>query len=139
MTDPQFFVTRGFGDALHAESHYSQAVRVGDRIETSGHGGWDAAWKFPDSIEQEIVQTFDNLEQTLQLAGTSWREVVAVSSFHVGPTHATTFGDVQLSVMSAEFERRMAGRAPIWTAVGVTALGDPKMRVEVRVTAIATR
>jgi len=35
-----------------------------------------------------------------------------------------------------QFIQRMGDRAPIWTAVGVPALGDPKMRVEIRVTAV---
>ncbi|MFI6047307.1 hypothetical protein ACIA8C_37215 [Nocardia sp. NPDC051321] len=37
--------------------------------------------------------------------------------------------------MVAQFRKRMGERAPIWTEVGVPALGAPKMRVEMRVTA----
>jgi hypothetical protein len=38
--------------------------------------------------------------------------------------------------MVEQFRRRLGDRSPIWTEIGVPALGDPKMRVEVRVTAI---
>ena len=40
--------------------------------------------------------------------------------------------------MAQQFINRMGDRAPIWTAIGVPALGDPKMRVEIRVTAIVS-
>jgi enamine deaminase RidA (YjgF/YER057c/UK114 family) len=45
-------------------------------------------------------------------------------------------GDSHNRVMVEQFRARMGDRAPIWTQVGVAALGAPKMRVEIRVTAI---
>jgi len=39
--------------------------------------------------------------------------------------------------MVDQFHKRMGDRAPIWTQTGVTALGAPKMRVEIRVTPMA--
>lgn len=135
MTKPEFFTTPGYGDKLLRESHYSQAVRVGDRIDTSGQGGWDENWNFPSTLEDEIIQAFNNVERTLATAGASWRHVIQVNSYHVDVADGS-FGDVHINVMAEEFTRRMGHRAPIWTAVGVTALGDPKMRVEISVTAI---
>jgi enamine deaminase RidA (YjgF/YER057c/UK114 family) len=38
--------------------------------------------------------------------------------------------------MMERFRHDMPDHAPIWTCLGVAALGDPKMRVETRVTAI---
>jgi len=38
--------------------------------------------------------------------------------------------------MTERFRHHMPAHAPIWTCLGVAALGDPKMRVEIRVTAI---
>ena len=38
--------------------------------------------------------------------------------------------------MVAQFRKWMPDRAPIWTETGVTVLGLPKMRVDIRVTAI---
>jgi enamine deaminase RidA (YjgF/YER057c/UK114 family) len=34
--------------------HYNQAVRIGDRVETSGQGGWDDDWNFPEDIETGV-------------------------------------------------------------------------------------
>ena len=40
-TSVEFFVTPGYGEKLRGMLHYSQAVRIGDRVEISGQGGWD--------------------------------------------------------------------------------------------------
>ena len=42
MTKPEFFDTPGYGEIARTRNHYSQALRIGDRIEISGQGGWDA-------------------------------------------------------------------------------------------------
>ena len=73
MNRPQFFSTPGYGDTQLAATHYGQAVRIGDRVETSGQGGWDDEWTFPGILEDEIVQAFQNVERTLAEAGATWR------------------------------------------------------------------
>ncbi|TPQ22009.1 Rid family hydrolase [Streptomyces sporangiiformans] len=135
MSRPEFFATPGYGETQLARMHYSQAVRVGDRVETSGQGGWDDGWNFPESLEDEIVQAFENVERTLAEAGATWRDVIAVNSYHI-PTSADFIGEVHNRVMVEQLRERMGDRSPIWTEIGVPALGAPKMRVEIRVTAI---
>ncbi|MGV9380507.1 Rid family hydrolase [Nonomuraea sp. NPDC003707] len=135
MSMPEFFATPGYGETQLANMHYNQAVRIGDRIETSGQGGWDDDWNFPESLEDEIVQAFDNVERTLALAGATWRDVTHVNSYHI-PDSPHFIGEVHNRVMVEQFGKRMGDRAPIWTETGVQALGAPKMRVEIRVTAI---
>ncbi|MFG1640116.1 RidA family protein [Amycolatopsis sp. NPDC049252] len=132
---PEFFVTPGYGPKHLEALHYSQAVRIGDRVEISGQGGWDDNTVFPESLEDEIVQAFENVERTLATAGASWTDVVAVDSFHI-PTAADTIGDDHTKVMVEQFRKRMGDRAPIWTQIGVAALGAPGMRVEIRATAV---
>ena len=122
----EYFVTPGYGEGLS----YSQAVRIGDRIETSGHGGWSDGGSFPESRHDEIVQTFSNLERTLAAAGASWANVVSVSSWH------THLGDEDFASMVGELRARIPSHAPIWTCVGVTGLGHPKARIEIAVTAV---
>lgn len=135
MTVPQFFATPGYGDTALKSLHYNQALRVGDRVEISGQGGWDDKFNFPADLEEEIVRAFDNVERTLALAGATWRDVVSVNSYHI-PESEVEIGDSHNRVMVEQFRARMGERAPIWTQVGVAALGAPKMRVEIRVTAI---
>ena len=71
-----------------------------------------------------------NVERTLASAGAAWQHVTQVNSYHVG------FPDEVNQTMTERFRHYMPDHAPIWTALGVAALGDPKKRVEIRVTAI---
>ncbi|MEV4802593.1 RidA family protein [Nonomuraea sp. NPDC049421] len=135
MSEPEFFATPGYGDRQLTTMHYSQAVRIGDRVEISGQGGWDDDFRFPESLEDEIVRAFDNVERTLATAGATWRDVVAVDSYHI-PDSPDFIGEVHNRVMVEQFRKRMGDRAPIWTEIGVAALGAPKMRVEIRATAV---
>lgn len=135
MSAPAFYTTPGYGDKLEAMLHYKQALRVGDVVHISGQGGWDDDFNFPADLEAEIVRAFDNVERTLNLAGATWRDVVAVDSFHI-PTAPDTIGDDHTRVMVEQFRKRMGDNAPVWTQLGVAALGAPGMRVEIRVTAI---
>lgn len=132
MQKPSFFITPGYGQRLYEALHYSQAVRIGDRVEISGQGGWNDNLDIPASIEAEIAQAFQNVERTLATAGASWEHVVHVNSYHVGG-----FPPVVNETMTKLFRSYMPDHAPIWTQVGVAALGLPTMRVEIRVSAIS--
>jgi enamine deaminase RidA (YjgF/YER057c/UK114 family) len=134
-SEVQMFATPGYGETMLAERHYHQAVRIGDRVEISGQGGWDDDLNFPESLEDEIVRAFDNVERTLATAGASWRDVVHVNSYHVAG-EADSIGWAHNGVMIDQLRKRMPDRAPIWTETGVTVLGAPGMRVEIRVTAV---
>lgn len=130
MDKPEFFATPGYGEMFLEKMHYSQAVKIGNRVEISGQGGWDDHIKFPDRLEDEIAQAFANVERTLATAGASWNDVVHVNSYHVGFPPETNATMVRL------YRQYMPNRKPIWTQAGVAALGDPHMRIEIRVTAI---
>jgi enamine deaminase RidA (YjgF/YER057c/UK114 family) len=106
-------------------------VRIGDRVEISGQGGWNDDLVIPESIEDEIAQAFENVERTLATAGANWGHVVHVNSYHVGG-----FPPVINETMARLYRHYMPDRAPIWTQLGVEALGLPAMRIEIRVTAI---
>jgi enamine deaminase RidA (YjgF/YER057c/UK114 family) len=133
MEKQEFIVTPGFGERFREAMHFSSAVKIGNRIETSGQGGWNDDLEIPQAIEDEIAAAFRNIELTLAQAGATWRDVVHVNSYHVGgfppPVNETI---VKL------YRQYMPDHAPIWTQVGVEALGLPTMRIEIRVTAILT-
>ncbi|MHC8286119.1 RidA family protein [Pseudomonas sp. XS1P51] len=131
MNTPDFFVTPGYGETLRNASHYSQAVKIGNRVETSGQGGWDDELQIPESLADEIAQAFRNLERTLATAGAGWEHVIHVNSYHVGG-----FPPEVNEVVTRLYRHYMPDHAPIWTQVGVAALGLPTMRIEIRVTAI---
>ena len=131
MQKPSFFMTPGYGERLYELLNYSQAVRIGDRVEISGQGGWNDNLEIPESIEEEIAQASSNVERTLATAGAGWGGVVHVNSYHVGgflpPVNET---------IAKLFRRYMPDHAPIWTQVGVAELGLPTMHIEIGVTAI---
>lgn len=133
MNQPEFFVTPGYGERQRRRYHYSQAVKIGNRLELSGQGGWNDAWEFPVPLTEEIAQAFRNVERTLATAGANWEHVIHVNSYHVGlDGHEEEINQA----MVERFRHYMPNHAPIWTCLGVAALGDPKMRVEIRVTAV---
>lgn len=127
----------GWGTLAAKEIGYSQAVRVGDRIETSGQGGWDpnltslSDLKFPNDIREEIAQAFANVDLNLRDAGgKGWSQVFRVNSYH------TVLNDEVNAIMKEQFEKWMPEHKPIWTEVGVTVLGGGEaMRVEIEVVA----
>ena len=104
MSTVEFFVTPGYGDRKLEKFHYSQAVKVGNRVEISGQGGWNNDSEFPNSVEEEIIQAFENVERTLALAGAFWKDVVHVNSYHV-PTATDFIGDEHLSTMTDQFRK----------------------------------
>lgn len=133
MDKPEFFVTPGYGEKFRKALHYSQAVKIGNRIEISGQGGWNDDIQFPESLEDEIALAFRNVERTLATAGASWADVVHVNTYHVGG-----FPPVVNETIAKLYRHYMPNHAPIWTEVGVEALGAPQMRFEIRVTAIVS-
>jgi len=133
VTQPQFFTPSGYGDMLRETFHFMQAVRVDDRVETSGQGGWHPDFTFPATVREEIVNAFTNLGRVLELAGASWKDVTHINSYHV------PMSDEALSVVVEQFRAHMPDRPPIWTCLGVPALGNSNMRVEIRATAILRR
>lgn len=135
-TTPTFHVTPGYGVTARDLLGYSQAVRIGDRVETSGQGGWNDDLVVAEDLEQEIVQAFDNVGRALAEAGATWADVVHVNSYRKVEPGAESIGDGHNRVMVREFRNRLGGRAPVWTQTGVTVLGLATMRIEIRVTAL---
>lgn len=131
MDQPTFFVTPGYGEMFREKLGYSQAVKVGNRVDISGQGGWTDDLQFPERLEDEIALAFENVARTLATAGAGWEHVIHVDSYHVGGFPPEVNG-----TMTRLFRQYMPDHAPIWTELGVEALGDPRMRIEIRVTAI---
>ncbi|KAI9482922.1 MAG: Endoribonuclease L-PSP/chorismate mutase-like protein [Benjaminiella poitrasii] len=118
--------------------HYNQVMKYGNMIECSGQGEWsiteDGLGFTYTSLKEEIDQAFKNIEYVLNSAGASWKNVYKANSYHVNFKNTTDL----MTTMFPKLHRKYMGEdnAPIWTCVGVTALGDKGMNVEVQVTAI---
>ncbi|KAL5339963.1 putative L-PSP endoribonuclease family protein [Aspergillus crustosus] len=109
----------GMGQLLSNKNKYSQAVRIGDKIECSGQGGWNPTiGTFPPSVPHQIAQAFSNIDLSLRTAGgKGWEQVYKVTSYHVG------FDEEAHEAMVRGFEEWMPGHRPIWPELGVAKLG----------------
>ncbi|KAJ5736367.1 uncharacterized protein N7483_001492 [Penicillium malachiteum] len=131
MSHLQYYSYEGVGQKNKKDFLYSQAVRIGDRIECAGQGGWDPkTGVFHREINAQIDQAFANIDLNLKDAGgKGWEQVFRVNSYHV------PINNEALDAMVRNFKRWMPNHQPIWTCVGVTRLGEDDMRVEIEVVA----
>lgn len=149
MSHLQYYSYEGLGQKQKRDFWYSQAVRIGDRIECADQGkrppyrpltkcainistgGWDPkTGVFHREINAQIDQAFANVELNLKDAGgKGWEQVFRVNSYHV------PINNEALEAMVRNFKRYMPNHQPIWTCVGVTRLGEDDMRFEIEVVA----
>jgi enamine deaminase RidA (YjgF/YER057c/UK114 family) len=115
------------GSTFEQEIGYSRAVVDGDWIFVSGTTGFDyAAMTIADDVVEQTEQCLKNIEAALAKAGATLRDVVRVtyvlpdaSEFpRCWPTLRKYFGEVRPAAMMIS-----AG------------LADPRMRIEIEVTA----
>ncbi|CAO2651865.1 Nn.00g001480.m01.CDS01 [Neocucurbitaria sp. VM-36] len=87
MSHLQYFDYPGFGERSKRELNYSQAVRIDNRIEVSGQGGWDSLTEeYPEDIAKEVDQAFDNVEHAIQQAGgKGWDQVYKICIYITVP------------------------------------------------------
>lgn len=118
--------TKAMADAFH----YSQATRVGNTIWVSGQVGVDAMMTPADGMEAQARLAFQALKAALEGAGASLADIVELTTFHTDLR-----GEIQaFARVKDEF---LPDRYPSWTAVGVTQLALPDLRVEIRAVAVA--
>ncbi|PYI28096.1 L-PSP endoribonuclease family protein [Aspergillus indologenus CBS 114.80] len=131
MSHLKFYAYEGHGVRQQKVFRYSQAVRIGDRIECSGQGGWDPkTGEFEKEINAQIDLAFSNVELCLKDdGGKGWSQVYRVNSYHV------PINNEALDAMVRNFKKYMPDHEPLWTCVGVTRLGEDDMRVEIEVVA----
>ncbi|KAI6379812.1 hypothetical protein MCOR25_001944 [Pyricularia grisea] len=132
MSSPSFFTYSGFGQKLSDDAHYSQSVRLGDEIKTSGQGGWDTqTGKISEKYEEELDQAFTNLDVALKDAGGKGLEqVYKVNMYLTIEMTEEVFGQT-----AAVIKNRFPNHRPLLTVVGVTNLAFPEMHVEIEVSA----
>ena len=115
------------GSPFEAEIGYSRAVVDGDWVFVSGTTGFDySTMTIADDLVEQTEQCFRNIEAALAQANASLRDVVRVNYVlpagndfsRCWPTLRKHFGDVRPAAMMIS-----AG------------LADPRMRIEIEVTA----
>ncbi|KAK4160399.1 Endoribonuclease L-PSP/chorismate mutase-like protein [Cladorrhinum sp. PSN259] len=131
MSHLSCFNYKGFGEAKCKELWYSQAIRVGDRIECAGQGGWDPETQVvKKDISDEIDQAFSNVDLALKTAGgKGWCQVYKIN------VYTTVMNEEAIGALVRNLQTWLPDHQPIMTAVGVNALGLEGMRVEIEVAA----
>lgn len=95
---------------------YSQAVRVGDLVFTSGQGGFDADGNLVEGIEAQLRLALANLDASLQAAGASLDSLVKITLYLESPADLDAWRAVRAEVLSPPF--------PATTAVSAALLFD---------------
>jgi len=116
------------GSTFEEQIGYSRAVVAGDWVFVSGTTGFDySAMTIPDSLIEQTEQCLKNIESALRQAGSSLQDVVRV-------TYVLPSGD--------EFEqcwpvlRKYFGEVRPAAMMISAGLADPRMKIEIEVTAL---
>lgn len=117
-------------ETMYDTLHFAQATRVGNMIWVSGQVGIDAAMKPGNDMEAQARLAFQSLRTVLEAAGATLADVVELTTFHTDLRG-------EMRAFARIKDEYFPDRYPSWTAVGVTQLALPELRVEVRAIAIA--
>jgi len=119
------------GSPFEAQIGYSRAVVAGDWVFVSGTTGFDyTTMSISDDVVQQAEQCFLNIQTALQQAGASLDDVVRVN--YVLP-------DASLFEACWPVLRKHLGRARPAAMMVSAGLLDPRMKIEVEVTALKAR
>ena len=116
------------GSTFEAEVGYSRAVVQGDWIFVSGTTGFDyATMTIPDDLAAQTEQCLKNIESALTRAGSSLRDVVRVT--YIVPNGA------DFPQCWHVLRKYFGPVRPAATMISA-GLADPRMRIEIEVTAL---
>jgi len=108
--------------------HFAEATVVGNTIWVSGQRGYDSNDEIPEDPDEQARIALRNIESVLQRAGAALDDIVLMTSYHVDIDDLAGFRKVKDEFIRPPY--------PSWTVVGVAALADPAMRVEVAAVAV---
>jgi len=123
-TNTQVLINPPGTENIYKHMRFSQAVRVGNTVRISGQVGMDADGQVSDSIEEQSRAAFRHLESVIAAAGGTLADIVELVTYHTSMKEIGAFSKVK-----SEFIRE---NYPAWTAVGVTELVMPQLKVEIR-------
>ncbi|MGX6448577.1 Rid family hydrolase [Patulibacter sp. S7RM1-6] len=117
------------GGPWETEVGYSRAIRVGDRVLVSGTTAARGDEPIPEDAGEQARLALETIRRTLENAGAAMSDVIRSRVFVVDlPAH----GDAVLAAYGAA----LRGARPTISTLGVAALVDPRLLVEIEVEAI---
>lgn len=117
--------------ALKDQRHYAAGYRIGRIIELSGQTGHRPDLSLPTNLADEVDQAFQNIAVALEAAGADWSHVYLLRTYHLVPVGAEAIPRESFELVQAAAAAYLAGRPTAWTAVGVAALAQPGMHIEI--------
>ena len=119
------------GWAYGRRNGYSQAIREGHLVFLSGQMPLDPEGNVvaEGDIVGQARQVFENMKSVLAVAGLTLDDLVEIVSYHTDIADLRAVVRVKSEYIRSDF--------PAWTAVGVTALGFPGQRLEIKAVALA--
>ena len=143
MSHLKYHTYSGLGEYLTNNFGYSQSVLINGVIEISGQGGGyvrssyrnlyprNEDGSYPENLDEHIHNAWKNVEKTLKAAGgKGWDEVFSVTTYHCPMSEESL-------LTAVKYMKQYAPHKPLWTAVGVAALAQKEMQIEVVVKAKA--
>ena len=109
-------------------SHYCHGVRAGSQLWISGTVGMTADGHVPDDVVEQFEIAMGHLEGVLRAAGGEPHHVVKVQLFLTDIADRARINPVR--------ERWFGKHRPASTLVEVSALVDPRMKVEIEAVAV---
>ncbi len=114
---------------MYDQFHFAPAVRVGKHVFCSGQLGNGPDGKLDPDPAVQFSQAFENVQTVLGEAGGRMRDIVEITTFHVGlREHIGVFMQVKDGYIEEKF--------PAWTAIGVSELAFEGALVEIKARAI---
>ncbi len=112
--------------AFQNSAGYSDAVIAGGTIYLSGLIATPKEGETDMKLAYERL--FENIGCRLERAGATWNDVVDITTYHTDLTG-------QINDFITVKHRYIKALFPVWTAIGVASLYDPKGLVEMKITA----
>jgi len=128
MPDRKAIVPQGY-EVQYEDWKLAPAIRVGNTLYCSGQIGIGQDGALPEGAEAQLVNAFEHVKSVLEAAGAGFRDVVEITSFHVGLLD-------QLETFSRVRDRYLHEPYPAQTAIGVAELGMAGALVEIKATAV---
>jgi len=126
--DKQTLINPEGTEFIYNTLKFSQAVRVDNTVRVSGQVGMDEKGAVGETIEEQARMAFQNLKKVLNEAGASMDDIVELVTYHTTMKDMKIFGKVKSEFITDNY--------PAWTAVGVTELVLPQLKLEIRAVAV---
>ncbi|OWA35955.1 enamine deaminase RidA [Saccharibacillus sp. O16] len=106
-------------------THITRIPKEADLFVASGQIGTDRSGNLPDDFNQQVANTFTNIQAVLASEGLSGSDLIKVNIWAVRP--------IDWDFLYAEWDKLVGGSYPAMTVGYLQALGLPEIQIEIEV------